>query len=165
MILVLSGLMFTVAQAQTTSGGTFTIEQGGITSGGGTSSEDCNEFSTTGAIGQPLTGTSSNTPYTMKSGTFTAAPLAPTAASVTVSGRVLTFNGRGISRTLISVTDSSGTIRTTLTNPFGHFQFTDIAVGETYIFSIRSKQFQFAEPTQILFVSEDFSGLNFTALP
>ena len=86
----------------------------------------------------------------------------PTAASVTVSGRVLAGKGRGVSRAFVYLTDSEGNTRTVLTNSFGYYRFEDVQVGETYVFSVFSKHHQFNP--QVLTVNEEIESLNFTAL-
>jgi hypothetical protein len=83
---------------------------------------------------------------------------------VSIGGKVLTANGRGIARAMISITGSGGETRTTLTNPFGNYRFAGLNSGETYTLTIRHKQFQFNPPTQILTVFEDAPGINFIAL-
>ncbi len=89
--------------------------------------------------------------------------LAPTAASVTISGRVLPSAGRrGINRAVVTMIDSNGEIRTAISNQFGFYQFTEVPVGEGYIFSVRHKQYKF-EP-QVLSVTEEERSVNFTAL-
>ena len=87
--------------------------------------------------------------------------LAPTASSVSVSGKVQTSFGKGISRALVSITTSNGEIRTMRTNQFGYYRFDDVEVGETYIFNVRSKKYNFA--AQVLSIIEDMQNLNFTA--
>ena len=84
-----------------------------------------------------------------------------TAASVEVSGRVMTISGRGISSARVIITAQSGDSRTAITSSFGHFRFTEVQVGETYIISVISKRYYFAP--QILNVTEDLTDLNFTA--
>ena len=85
---------------------------------------------------------------------------APTAATVTVAGRVL--NGqRGISRARVTLTDASGSTRSALTNSFGYYSFDEVGAGETYIFSVHSKRYSFA--TQVVTVTKDLTELNFTA--
>ncbi len=93
------------------------------------------------------------------------AELAPTAASVSVGGRVLTANGNGINRAYISLTDGNGFTRRAKTNSFGYYSFDSVEVGETYIISVMSKRYQFAQPTQVLSVNEELNDVNFTALP
>ncbi len=91
--------------------------------------------------------------------------LAPTAASVSIGGKVLTQKGRGISGVQISLRDSSGNIRTSITNSFGYYRFEEISVGENYVLEAGSRRYQFAQPTQILFVEEARKDLNFIVLP
>jgi hypothetical protein len=85
----------------------------------------------------------------------------PSSASVEVGGRVLTTDGRGIPRAVVSITDSQGSVRQARTNPFGYFRFTQIAVGETYVFNVSSKEYLFAP--QVISVSESISDLTFVA--
>ncbi|MCA1622379.1 MAG: lamin tail domain-containing protein [Acidobacteria bacterium] len=87
----------------------------------------------------------------------------PTAASVSIEGRVMTIKGRGISRAQITLTDAEGNTRLAMSNSFGYYRFFDIAAGETYILSIRSKSHQFAEPTRVINVTEDLTGADFVA--
>ncbi len=89
--------------------------------------------------------------------------LGPSSANISISGKVLTKSGRGIARAMISITDSGGETRTTLTNPFGNYRFAGLDSGEIYTLTIRHKQFQFTPSTQILTVFEDAPGINFIA--
>ncbi len=88
-----------------------------------------------------------------------------TAATVTIGGRVSTFEGNAISRARVSMIDSNGAVRTAMTNQFGFYSFADVASGSTYVLSVRAKQYEFAQPTQVVSASEDVSDVNFTALP
>ncbi len=90
-----------------------------------------------------------------------AAPAAPTAASVTVSGRVFTPTGRGLMNATILITDSSGNRRSTRTSMFGDYLFEEVEAGQIYIFEVRSKRFRFR--TQVVTVTEELSELDFTA--
>ena len=45
---------------------------------------------------------------------------------------------------------------------FGYFRFDEIEVGQTYVFSVRHKFYQFTP--QVLTVNEEISKLNFTAI-
>jgi Tol biopolymer transport system component len=89
--------------------------------------------------------------------------LAPTAANVIVSGRVSASNGRGISRVRMSITNQNGEIRFTSTNSFGFYRFTELFAGETYIIGASHKRYQFN--SRVITVSEDLSGIDFTAEP
>ncbi|HEX8367991.1 MAG TPA: right-handed parallel beta-helix repeat-containing protein [Pyrinomonadaceae bacterium] len=90
---------------------------------------------------------------------------APTAASVSVGGRVLTADGRGIYKARISLTDATGETRTALTNPLGSFRFGNVPAGQTYIITTQHKSYRFVSPTQVLSVSEELSDVDFTASP
>ena len=86
---------------------------------------------------------------------------AATAASVTVSGRVTTAEGRGLRNATISITDSLGVTRRTFTGVFGSYRLDGIEPGETYVISVRSRRFNF-EP-RILNVTDNVSDFDFIA--
>ena len=88
-------------------------------------------------------------------------PAGPTAASVSISGRVITPQEFGLTNALVTLTDSQGNSRTILTGKFGRFRFTDVASGETYIISVSSKRYTFAP--QVITVNEDITDLIFSA--
>jgi len=96
--------------------------------------------------------------------TFTP-PAAPTAASVSIGGRVMTASGRGIRNVYITLTDSNGNTRMAVSSSFGYYRFADVAAGETYIISARGKRYTFIQPTQLLNINEDTDGINFIANP
>ena len=83
------------------------------------------------------------------------------AANASVSGRVLTPDGRGLMNAVVVLTDMNGTARSVRTNPFGYYRFDDVEVAQTYIFNVKSKSYSFAP--QAVTVMEDLTGLNFTA--
>jgi hypothetical protein len=89
-------------------------------------------------------------------------PSSTTAASVTVSGRVMTSGGRGIRNVIITMTDTNGNVRTAISTSFGYYRFTDVAAGETYIFAPRAKRYTFTQSSQVLNINEDTEGVNFT---
>ncbi|HEX8197429.1 MAG TPA: carboxypeptidase-like regulatory domain-containing protein [Pyrinomonadaceae bacterium] len=84
-----------------------------------------------------------------------------TAASVSVSGRVLTNGKRSLSNAVVYLTDSQGNTRTARTNSLGYYRFNDIAAGQSVTITVVSKRFQFAP--QVVNVNEEMSGLNFLA--
>jgi hypothetical protein len=91
------------------------------------------------------------------------AALQPTAAGVTLGGRVISAGGRGIGNVRVILADQSGQVTTALTSPFGYYQFTDVRSGESYTVSVSSKGYAFAEPTRIVTVNDAVDDLNFTA--
>ncbi len=86
--------------------------------------------------------------------------LAPTAASVSIGGRVLTPQGRGLQNARVTMTAQDGGIRIAAASAFGYFHFTDVPAGETYVFTIQSKRYVYSPQT--LFVGEDFDELIFS---
>ena len=90
-----------------------------------------------------------------------AAVAPPTAANVSVNGRVLIGNS-GLTNAVVVLTDGQGNTRTTRTGSFGYFSFDGIQAGQTVIVSIISKKYSFAP--QVVSVAEDLTELNFIAL-
>jgi hypothetical protein len=87
-----------------------------------------------------------------------------TAASATVSGRVVTSTGRSISRTFVRLTDTStGEVFDTLTNQFGNFRFENLQVGNLYTLTVSNKKYNFPNNTQTFTLYEDLAGLTFVA--
>ena len=85
--------------------------------------------------------------------------LAPTAAAVSVSGRVTDGKG-GIARASVLLTFPNGETRTVKTNSFGYFQFDGVPAGEIYIINVNSKGHSFSP--RIISVYENVSDLVFT---
>lgn len=89
--------------------------------------------------------------------------LAPTAATVTVSGRAMTSLGRGITNVRLSLTDSQGNVRMATTTSFGYYHFYAVEVGETYILTARGKNYTFSQPLQVLNINDETEAVNFIA--
>ncbi len=87
--------------------------------------------------------------------------LAPTAANVSIRGRVLTNGGRGIARAKVLLTNRNGEIRYATTNPFGYYNFDEIEAGETCILSVQSKVYRFN--SQVITPDENLDDVNFVA--
>lgn len=85
--------------------------------------------------------------------------VAPTAAAVSIGGRVLTTTGRGLANATVILTDQNGNRRTARTTAFGYYRFTDVPAGETYVFAVISKRYLFT--AQVMNVSEDITEVNF----
>ena len=95
--------------------------------------------------------------------TFPLMIMSPTAASVSIGGRVSTPDGRGLPNAILVMTDFSGNIRTTRTGSFGYYNFSEVEAGQTYVFSVKSKIYTFNP--QVVLVNDEVQGLDFTALP
>jgi CSLREA domain-containing protein len=92
---------------------------------------------------------------------YTIQILAPTAASVSVSGRVLSPAGRGLTNATVILTDTAGNTRSASTSTFGYYRFDEVAAGQTYVLTVVSKRYQFTP--QVVTVTEDLNELNFAA--
>lgn len=92
---------------------------------------------------------------------FSLTPQVTTAAGVSVSGRV--YSGKsGIPQALVSITDSTGNVRTARANSLGYYQFENIPVGESYVFSVFAKGYEFAP--QVFTINEAVENLDFQAI-
>jgi len=83
-----------------------------------------------------------------------------TAAGVEVSGRVLNPDGRGLRNATVSITDSSGAIRTATTSTFGYYRFDDVEVGGSYVMAVESRRYRFAP--RVVQVFDNLSDVAFT---
>ena len=89
---------------------------------------------------------------------WTLAQAAPTAATVSVGGRVETSaNGYGLSNAIIELTEQNGQTRQTKSNSFGYFRFDEVETGKTYIISVRHRRYTFAP--QVINVIENMTNL------
>lgn len=94
---------------------------------------------------------------------FAVVHLAPSAANVSVEGRVSNQNGSGINNVAITLTDSMGRTHMARTSAFGFYRVDGVSIGDAVI-SVSAKRFTFANPTQIINVIDNLSGVDFTAL-
>ncbi len=83
--------------------------------------------------------------------------VAPTAAAISMSGRVLTITGRGLTNAVVELKDSNGGVRQVRTSAFGYFRFEGIPSGESYIISVLSKRYQF--DSRLINALDDLTGL------
>ena len=92
---------------------------------------------------------------------FVNVPLSPTAADVSIAGRILRGKS-AVSRATVSLTDSSGIVRTVKSNPFGYFRFNGIRAGETVIMQVTAKGYTFAP--QVVMLTDDLTEFDFHAM-
>lgn len=81
------------------------------------------------------------------------------AASVSVGGRVLRSDGRGMSGSLVTMTDPGNVVRYAVTNPFGYYRFRDVGTNISYTFAVRSKSFTYSP--RVVNVTNDLTDLDF----
>lgn len=127
----------------------------GTPSSGGSSFVDASGTNVTRTNGTNGGGTGQN-------GSVSVVFLPPTAASVSVRGRILSSQGRGIGKARVTLTDLSGATKTVVSNPFGYYRFNDVGAGQTVIVTVIAKRYQFAP--QVLTVTEEINDLNFAPL-
>ena len=84
----------------------------------------------------------------------------PTAAPVTVSGRVVTQTGQGISNATVSLTDDEGNTFSAVTGGSGNFSIAEVPSGATYILNVTHKRYRFT--SQVIGLSDDLT-VNITA--
>ena len=144
-LFILATLVSSAAPVAAQSGGSFQIKKSVIVGGGGQAAGG--QFTLDGTIGQHLAGTtSSGGTFELGAGFWGGGGVAA-ASSFTVSGRVLTSDGRGLRNTTVSMTSSQGVVRTATTSSFGLFSFDSVSAGDVYTVRILSRLFRFSPQT------------------
>ena len=64
-----------------------------------------------------------------------------------------------VSNAIVTLTDSQGVARTTVTGKLGNFTFREVAAGETYVLTVSTKRYTFAP--QIISPTENLAGITF----
>lgn len=91
-------------------------------------------------------------------------PSSPTAAFVSIAGRVTNAAGQGLAGVRVSLADLGGAVRVSaVTSSFGYYQFDNVATGSMYAITPVSKRHTFT--AQTISVNDNIAGLDFTALP
>lgn len=170
LILLVLVAAYSQSAVQAQSGGTYDLSHSVIASGGGSSTGGAGgAFKVEGTVGQTTAGTNSNgtsitNQYAVRGGFWAfQQALVPTAAQVEVGGRVMAADGNGIRNVMITMTNAQGNTRTDLSSSFGYYRFSDVSVGETYIFTITAKRYSFSQPTQVRNITEATEDINFVA--
>ncbi len=153
------GIILLPLLAVAQSGGTFVIQKSVIAGGGGSGSGGT--FTMNGTIGQSFAGTTSSGGTFDLGGGFWGGGAAP-AADVTVSGRVLTPDGRGLRNAVVSLIDSLGVRRTATTSSFGLYSFASVRAGDIYIITVTSKRYRFTP--RIMPINSSIANLDFFGL-
>lgn len=82
---------------------------------------------------------------------------------VSVGGRVTTTGGQGVSKAMVTITDSNNNTRVALTSSFGYYSFDNVSAGGTYTVSVLSKRYT-ATP-QTIQVNDNLANVDFVADP
>jgi hypothetical protein len=147
-------------------GGTYDLSHNVIAGGGGSQSSG-GTFTVDATGGQNLAGTiSSGGGHSLRGGFWAFQALFPTAASVSISGRIRTSGGTGIKNVrLILSNPTTGETFLAISSPFGYYRFDDLPAGQTYILSVSSKRFSFGPNTRVITLFDELINEDFTALP
>jgi hypothetical protein len=143
------------------SGGIFVITDSVVGPSGGSSSEDI--FDVQGTAGQGVAGGPiGGDQFSVTSGFWNFTALAPTAAHVSISGRVTDVEGIGLQQASVSLRTQDGESMFTRTSTFGYYRFEGVAIGQSVFITVNHKRFIF-EPRAIMVVDE-IAGLDFVAV-
>jgi hypothetical protein len=93
------------------------------------------------------------------------AGLFPTATGATLGGRVLDAGGRPIANARVTLNTAAGESTFVQTGPFGFYSFSGLQVGMIYVVSVSSGRFTFADPSQVINVTQDLTTEDFVANP
>jgi len=159
--LIISLLLLTFSiEAQT--GGTSDLSHNVIAGGGGSSSSSGGGFIIAGTVGQPVAGTiSSEGNYSLRGGFWAFNTLGPTAAQVSLAGRVELDNYKGIVNVSVTLQNlSTGLVRSTLTNHFGYYRFDELEIG-TYLVRVQHRNYQFSPSETTVNILENLENADF----
>ncbi len=88
----------------------------------------------------------------------------PTAALVSISGRIFTSDGTGVRNVSVTLSGMSGVIGSVRTSSFGYYTFEDVPVGETYIIQPISRRYSFAPSALVINLMDEYTGADFTVI-
>ncbi|HEV7646032.1 MAG TPA: Calx-beta domain-containing protein [Pyrinomonadaceae bacterium] len=92
--------------------------------------------------------------------------VAPTAATAEISGRVLTADGRPIANVKVVLSGGgSPSAKVVYTGQLGYYYFSDLPVGQNYVVTVKSRRFNFADPTRLFTLVDNITDENFVAEP
>jgi hypothetical protein len=161
-------LLVALTRAQTpeivASGGTFALEKTALAGGG--LEKEMAPLSENGTVGQAIAGgISSGGPYSVHSGFWTPEILVPTAAHVSVSGRIVDHAGNGIMGAEVKLMAPSGDLRRALSSSFGYYAIAEVEAGVTYMLSVSAKRYTFEQPTRVIQVADEIADADFVTNP
>jgi len=87
--------------------------------------------------------------------------LSPTSANASLSGKVRDAKGNGLAQVRVVLNAPNGQTRAAVTNSFGNYRFDGVETGETYILTVSSRKYFFADPTQIVNVQDTLEDIDF----
>jgi hypothetical protein len=97
---------------------------------------------------------------------FYLAPYISIGIFVDVGGRVTRANGMPISKARLTLLNSDGTTQTSLTNPFGYYNFPQtVEAGTLIILSVSAKGYTFNPSARAIQVFDTITDADFVADP
>lgn len=160
--LIVSSVALAPISAWSQTGGNYEVT-GSVIAAGIVSASD-GGFEMDGTLGQSIAGDPVFADsFYVTSGFWTFEPTGPTAAPVSISGRVGTSMGRGIKGAILTLQKPNGEILVAHTSTFGNFRFEGIEAGTSVIIFVSAKGYRFS-PRFVTLVS-DYSGFDFVAQP
>lgn len=92
--------------------------------------------------------------------------MAPTAAQVSVGGRILTADGAGIRNAIVLLNSlSTGETRSVRSGSFGFYRFENVRAGENYVLTVYSKRFVFQIDSRVITPLDELTDADFIASP
>jgi hypothetical protein len=104
-------------------------------------------YSGTTTIGQPAAGGFLTSGPSAHYSGFWLPELSPTAAGVSIAGRVLASSGVGLTNATVHLTGQGGETLVARTSSFGYYRFDDVEIGQTVLISVSSKRYVYAPRT------------------
>lgn len=147
-------LLFCVA---ITISGQYELKRSAVANGGGDVSGGA--YSGTATIGQPVVGGSTTFDVSAHYIGFWLPEFAPTAAGVSIAGRVFAPGGAGLTNATIYLTGRGGETLVTRTSSFGYYHFDGVEVGQTVIISVSSRRYLY--PPRTLSLHENVTDVDF----
>jgi len=90
--------------------------------------------------------------------------LPPTAAGVSISGRVMTASGAGIRNARVVVSGNAlPEPREVTTGSFGYFSVDGLIAGETYVVTVNSQRYTFQAPSRVYNLVDNITDADFVA--
>jgi hypothetical protein len=137
--------------------GQYELKRSVIANGGGDVSGG--SYSGTTTIGQPAVGGSTTFDASAHFAGFWLPEFFPTAAGVSIAGRVFAPGGAGLANATIYLTGRKGETLVTRTSSFGHYHFDDVVAGQTVVISVSSRRYVYAPRT--LSLHENVNDVDF----
>lgn len=157
--IVLFFLAATTTFGQIATGGGYILEKSVVATGGAESAGGT--YAVSGTIAQPVAGDPSiATGYIVQHG-FWVRDLVPTAAGVSIEGRVVSVFGSPIGMSTILLSDVEGNTRVAITNPFGRFRFEGVEAGRGYFIIAKAKGLS-SDP-RFINADQDVTGIELIA--